>query len=245
MSGLWLHGFTGSPAAFDAVLAARPGPVPPCRPALAGHGLAPAPVASFEAEVDRLAGIAEEAGPGPLHLLGYSLGARFALALALAYPRRVRALTLIGASPGIDDPAERRMRAEADDRLAALLEHEGLPAFVERWQAQPLFASQAALPEPLRRAREAERLAHVPHALAAALRAFSKGRMPSLWPRLPALELPVTLVVGALDGKFLVEDERTAARLPHARVVVVPAAGHDVGLEQPAALAALLAEVGA
>jgi pimeloyl-ACP methyl ester carboxylesterase len=36
-----------------------------------------------------------------------------------------------------------------------------------------------------------------------------------------------------------------AARLPRARVAIVPAAGHDVGLEQPAALAALLGEADA
>jgi 2-succinyl-6-hydroxy-2,4-cyclohexadiene-1-carboxylate synthase len=245
MSGLWLHGFTGSPAAFDAVISARPGLPSPCRPALAGHGLAPAPVSSFEDEVSRLAGIADETGEGAQQLVGYSLGARFALALALARPRRVRALTLVGASAGIDDPSERRARAEADDRLAELLEQHGLPAFVARWQAQPLFASQARLPAPRRRAREAERLAHLPLALAAALRAFSKGRMPSLWPLLPELAQPVTLVVGALDGKFLGEAERMAARLPRARVVVVPRAGHDVALEQPAALAAVLDEVGA
>jgi len=244
MSGLWLHGFTGSPQAFDAVIAARSGP-PPHRPALAGHGLLPASVSSFEAEVARLGALADGVSEAPLHLLGYSLGARFALALALAAPHRVRSLTLIGASAGIDDPAERRARADADDALALEIEREGLPAFVARWQAQPLFASQRALPAPLRRAREAERLAHVPSALAAALRAFSKGRMPSLWPRLPELTQPVTLVVGDLDEKFRAEAGRMAARLPRARVAIVPAAGHDVGLEQPASLAALLGEADA
>lgn len=51
---------------------------------------------------------------------------------------------LIGATGGIEDPAERRARAAADEVLAQRIEHEGVDAFVERWLAMPMWAG---LPE--------------------------------------------------------------------------------------------------
>lgn len=240
MTDLFLHGFTGSPASFDEIAARLPSSARILRPYLSGHGPEGRTVAGFDAEVDRLARFVRAEAASDLHVLGYSLGARLALGLALRAPELVRRLTLVGASAGIEDEAERHARAAADDALAALLMSEGLEAFAQRWEAQPLFASQAALPEAVRARRQRERRSHDPDALAAALAALSKGRMPPLWSRLPSVTVPVALVVGEHDPKFRAEAERMAARLPHARVHVVASAGHDVGLERPAELAALL-----
>ena len=53
-------------------------------------------------------------------------------------------------------------------------------------------------------------------------------------------KLPVRLVVGELDPKFTALAEEAAALLPRATVVRVPGVGHNVLLEAPAALCALL-----
>ena len=90
--------------------------------------------------------------------------------------------------------------------------------------------------------RSAARLRHDPHGLARSLRILGLGRMPDLWPRLPALELPVRLVVGERDEKFCTIARKMADRLAHATIEIVPGAGHNVGLERPEALAAILAE---
>jgi pimeloyl-ACP methyl ester carboxylesterase len=65
---------------------------------------------------------------------------------------------------------------------------------------------------------------------------------PSLWHRLPELAMPVLIVTGAYDRKYREVADRMAAAIgDNARTETVPTAGHALHLEQPAALAALLA----
>ena len=88
--------------------------------------------------------------------------------------------------------------------------------------------------------RREDRRRNTAGGLAAALRGLGTGVMPSLWERLPDLDLPVDLVVGERDEKFRAIAEKMAYALPHARVTVVPGAGHAVHLEAPDALVELL-----
>ena len=85
-------------------------------------------------------------------------------------------------------------------------------------------------------------------ALAHSLRQLGIGRMPPLWDRLQELRAPTLLVVGSLDAKFGELARRMAARIPDARVVSIPDAGHAVQVEAPRALAealsGFLAELG-
>ena len=226
MTLVCLHGFTGSPTSWDPVLAAlRAQGARPLRvltPTVVGHEGAAAtlmegghtqvaPVAhdsapaspptatSFEDEVDR---IARGLPRGTLHLLGYSLGARLALGLAVRHRVRFESITLVGVHPGLVDPAERSARAAADDALADDLERGGLAAFVARWEALPMWASQRRLDPAVLAVQRAQRLQQDPARLAAALRVLSLGRMPSYVDALPTLDLPVTLVVGHADAPF-------------------------------------------
>ena len=68
-----------------------------------------------------LADLADAAGAadGPVDLVGYSMGGRMALRTAVDHPHLVRRLVLIGATPGIEDPADRAARAEQDRATAA------------------------------------------------------------------------------------------------------------------------------
>jgi len=172
--------------------------------------------------------------------VGYSMGGRLALALALERPDIVQSLVLVSASPGIADERERATRRAADDQLAHDVERDGLDAFLERWLAQPLFASlprELAGVDARRRGNSVERVTHQ-------LRALGQGAQPSLWHRLPELQMPVLLVTGAYDRKYRELASAMAAAIgDNARAVTVPEAGHALHLEQPAALAALLAEV--
>ena len=64
--------------------------------------------------------LVEAGGPGVY--VGYSMGGRLALHAALAAPSSVLALVLVGATAGIEDPAERAARRAADEELAASIE---------------------------------------------------------------------------------------------------------------------------
>ena len=249
-----IHGFTGSPASWQGVLdalAERPRVVAP--PLLGHQGCAQqAPLSGgFEAEVDRLAdelraarvgaGADSSAAPERYHLCGYSLGGRLALGLLLRHPDLFAGATIVGAHHGLASEGERRERRASDERWCALLESEGLDAFIERWEALPLFASQAsASPEALR-AQRSTRRAQSASGLAASLRTVGLGAMPYYLPRLASVAAPVTLLTGALDEKFdaLACAMREAApSIAHRRV---RGAGHNLILERPEAIAEALA----
>jgi 2-succinyl-6-hydroxy-2,4-cyclohexadiene-1-carboxylate synthase len=230
-----VHGFTGSIDTWEparSLLGSRHRVIAVDLP---GHGGSSAPPRSWRLpEVVRAIMTAlDRLGVSRAGWLGYSLGGRVALHAAMACPSRVERLVLESTSPGISDPGERSARAAADEALAADLERRGLPVFVDRWMAQPLFATLRRLgPTALARDR-ALRLRQSPAGLAAALRAFGVGVQEPLWEHLPALEVPTLLVAGAADRRYRGLATAMAARLPHARVAVVPRAGHTVHLENP------------
>lgn len=168
-----------------------------------------------------------------VHLLGYSMGGRVALYLAAHYPNRLKSLILVGASPGIADPAERAARAAHDRQLAGRIEQSGIEAFIDYWENLPLFASQRDLPAAERiRLREA-RLRNNPLGLGNSLRGLSTGVQPSLWHMLDTLEMPTLLMAGALDTKFVGINQQMAQKMPCARLAIIPGAGHMPQLEQP------------
>jgi 2-succinyl-6-hydroxy-2,4-cyclohexadiene-1-carboxylate synthase len=167
---------------------------------------------------------------------GYSQGGRLCLQLGLDRPDVVDGLVLVSASPGIADRTERAARRDADEVLATEIEREGVDAFLDRWLAQPLFAT---LP-PERAGLDERRAANSVERLTRQLRVLGQGVQPPSWDRLGELEVPVLLVVGALDAKYVDIAERMATAIPRARLEVVADAGHACHLEQPEHVAQLL-----
>ena len=234
-----LHGFTGCAAAWDGLaerLAARHRVLAFDLP---GHGAAPAPARPDDCGLTRvaaaLAARVGAVGVSDAVWVGYSLGGRVALHVALDHPARVRGLVLEGASPGIADPAERRARAAADAALADAIERDGLERFVDAWLAQPLFASQARLPAAVREHERARRLRGSAAGYAAALRALSVGVQASLWSRLGEIRAPVLLLAGEEDVKYCGLARAMADAIRDARLALIGGAGHTAHLEQPRA----------
>ena len=176
---------------------------------------------------------------GPGAWVGYSMGGRLCLRLALDRPAVVERLVLISASPGIAGAAEREQRRAADERLAQQAEREGVNAFLDRWLAQPMFETlsrdAAMLDDRLRR--------NTPHRIAHQLRALGQGAHDPLWSRLGDLDVPTLIITGQYDRRYGEVGAQMAKAIgANARAVTVPRAGHAVHLERPEEVAALLAD---
>lgn len=236
---LLLHGFTGSRESWAVQTAQfQAAGLRVLAPDLPGHGAnLPADPADYtiEAATAQLTALLEREQIGPVHLLGYSMGGRLALYFALHYPERITSLILESTSPGLAMPEERTARQASDDVLAERIEQEGIPAFVAFWESLPLWKSQERLPVAVRQWLHEQRLRNNPTGLAHSLRQMGTGVQPSLWERLGELTMPVLLLAGVEDTKFVAIARQMAQRIPSARLEVVVDAGHTIHLEQPIA----------
>ena len=232
-----LHGFTGSSQTWghtivDGLTGAG---LIPVLVDLPGHGRHVDQTDPAAFGLDSALELVTSTGRGPFPLLGYSMGGRLALHYVVRYPERVTRLVLESSSPGLAGAEERSDRRAADAVLADRILDRGIEAFVDEWEALPLFESQNRLPAELRHVVRAHRLRNVAGSLAASLRGLGTGSLPSLWDRLSEVSVPTLIVAGELDPRFGAIGERMADSMPDARLRVVPSAGHAVHLEQPEA----------
>ncbi len=196
-----------------------------------GHGRS----ATFHAGIRTGARLIADQG-GTATYLGYSMGGRFALHVALANPELVRGLVLIGATAGLEDPVERSQRQAQDEAMAQRVEREGIEAFLDAWLAQPLFAGLGPDVQFLEARKE-----NTVDGLAESLRQAGTGAQDPTWHRLDRLDLPVLCVAGADDTKFAALAERLVSSIgANATLALVPGAGHAAHLEQPDAFLAVL-----
>lgn len=197
---------------------------------LPGHGESSNVRADLRRTADLLAATA-----GPAIYVGYSLGGRVCLHLALMSPHVVRRLALIGATPGIVDDDERAARRTADERLAQHIVEVGVEQFIDEWVAQPLFAGLEMSDDDRR-----DRLGNTPTGLADSLRLSGTGTQLSLWDYLVSLNMPVLALAGELDTKFVPIAERIAASVPDGTFGQIHGAGHAAHLQQPVQVATRL-----
>ena len=228
-----IHGFTQTAKSWpNAVVAALTNAAMEVRAVdVPGHGDASA------ARADLVTAAKELATLGPAHFIGYSLGGRLALHVAIHTPDAVDKLVLIGATAGIEDDTERAARRAADEELAQQLERDGVEALLDRWLANPLFATL-----PRDRASLDDRRRNTAAGLAASLRMMGTGMQRPLWDRLCDVHQPVLFITGALDAKFTALANRMAELWGgQAEVATVGGAGHAVHLERPDEVASLIA----
>lgn len=234
---LLLHGFMGARRSWHAL----DGRLAPGHRRIAldllGHGQSEGPLQvqgyGMAEAVSDLDAICDALGLGQTAVLGYSMGGRLALSLALLRPWRVSRLILESASPGIQAKGAREARRLADQALARRLVEEGLPAFVEAWEQLPLFFSQRALESSVRQDLRAIRLSHEPVGLARSLLAMGVGSQPYWGECLSDLTVPTLLIAGDRDDKYRDLAKSMAEHIPRAETAIVADAGHNVHLEQP------------
>ncbi|MBC1453355.1 2-succinyl-6-hydroxy-2,4-cyclohexadiene-1-carboxylate synthase [Listeria welshimeri] len=234
---LMLHGFTGSNKTFQESITHLEEHFSIVAPDLLGHGKTDSPdeIARYSIEriVEDIVTIIQELKIMQCFVLGYSMGGRVATAFASAHPEMVRGLILVSSSPGLAQKDLQESRVQADNRLADMLESEGIISFVDYWEKLALFASQEVLSDELKKRIRLERLAQNPNGLAMSLRGMGTGKQPSYWNHLADFTFPVLLMTGSLDDKFEKIAQEMQQLLPNSTHVTVQNAGHAVYLEQP------------
>jgi 2-succinyl-6-hydroxy-2,4-cyclohexadiene-1-carboxylate synthase len=152
--------------------------------------------------------------------------------VALQHPQKVKRLVLLSATRGIRDEDERQARRDRDELLAQRIEQIGAENFIDEWLAQPMFE---ALPNDSweREARRGQNAS----GLASSLRLAGTGTQAWLGDEIKQLSMPVLLLAGERDEKFVNEAEAMAKEIPNARCLVISGAGHAAHVEQPDAVA--------
>jgi pimeloyl-ACP methyl ester carboxylesterase len=192
--------------------------------------------ASLDTVAARLAGLLDERGLDRVLLAGCSLGGYLAMAFLRHHADRVHSLALLGTRAAPDDAATRAGRLAFAQRIA---DPELAPELTAATVPKLLGAgTRRQRPDLL--ARVAEMARSVSGADIAWAQQVIAVR-PSSWDVLAAFTRPAVVLVGADDELVSVPDARaTADALPHARLRVVPDAGHLLPLEAPQAVRAAL-----
>lgn len=181
----------------------------------------------------------DEIGIETASIIGYSMGGRLALYLALRFPERCESLVLESASPGLKTEEERAARRKADEGKAKRLEAGDFETFLEEWYRTPLFAT---LGDGVVESLIEKRKKNDPRELAKSLRGMGTGSQPSLWGELENLRAPTLAVAGGMDAKFTSIARNMAEASPKISVEAVPGAGHNVRVEAPGKYSKLLGE---
>jgi 2-succinyl-6-hydroxy-2,4-cyclohexadiene-1-carboxylate synthase len=243
---LMIHGFTGRGSDWSPLLPALQRMVSTITVDLLGHGDSDSPAEPARHAIERqaadLAAVLRRVGAAPAAVMGYSMGARIALRMAIASGGVVARLILESPSAGIADPAERAERRASDEQLARLLDRQGIQAFVTRWEEQPLFASERQLSLAARARLHSERLRCNPDSLAASLRGAGQGSMEALQARLGSVKAPTLIIAGDLDEVGLERAAAVAAGIPGARMHALRGVGHAPHREAPERVAGLIRE---
>lgn len=201
---LLLHGFLGSHTDFLHLLPSLSKYFYCIAVDLPGHGQTNTELGgyTFTRTAQAVINLLDHLNVRRTHVLGYSMGGRVALYLACEFRDRITSLILESASPGLRTVTERTQREQQDDLTALHLLKVSLPSFIAQWYDNPLFADLKQHPD-IFAAMVQRRLQNRPEELSRALCGLSLGRQPSLWQRISWSGIPLLIVVGALDTKFV------------------------------------------
>ncbi|MCZ2260707.1 2-succinyl-6-hydroxy-2,4-cyclohexadiene-1-carboxylate synthase [Sporosarcina sp. G11-34] len=243
---VFLHGFTGSTATWLGLVDMLEGEYKTVTVDLTGHGKTTVPNEpsrySMAEQITDLEALFDKLQLTSFTLVGYSMGGRIALAYTYRYPTRVTSLILESSSPGIKDESERLERQIADNKLSDRIRREGIPLFVEFWENIALFNSQKRLSAEVQSAVREERLSQNVTGLANSLIGIGTGTQPSYWDKLQTINIPILLITGEIDTKFVNIAQEMMKYLPLAKHRTIKDTGHAIHVEKPTLFATMVKE---
>lgn len=233
---LLLHGFTGDSFTWTPFCPVWGKHSKLIIPDIIGHGKTESPEDIYYYEMEAAAAdlimLLDQLEIEQFDLLGYSMGGRLALTIAILYPDRVRKLILESASPGLKTREERLQRRMKDGELANFINVQGIKSFVDYWESIPLFSTMNSLPNPIKASIREQRLSNNVVGLRNSLLGMGTGSQPSWWDKLDQVTCEVLLLTGELDEKFCKIAERMHERMKNASWIVISDCGHAIHVEE-------------
>ena len=234
---LFLHGFMGNINEFDEAIKLLYDEFYYLKIDLPGHGktqlLGADEYYTMANTAYALINLLDELKIAKCFLVGYSMGGRLALYLTLHFPERFHKVVLESASPGLPTEAERLERIKIDTqigrKLTRSIKKSDFATFLSNWYNQPIFGYIKNHPEYDRMIES--RLQNNPHELDKSLRFMGTGCQPSLWEKLQENKIPLILLVGEYDKKFISINTEMDQRCELAQLKIISNAGHNIHFE--------------
>lgn len=234
-----LHGFLGSGKVFKPLIPELCSFCNPVTIDLLGHGKTEGAEMHYRFSTrEQIADIAklirEQFTIPPVFLYGYSMGARLALQIALHHPELLQGLILESGTFGIESETERLARQSLDASRADSIMGT-FQGFLSDWENMPMFETQQSTAQysEIQKAQNSTWMAN-------SLLGFGTGTMPCVKDQLANIELPVQLIAGKRDGKFVRVNQAMNRTISDSTLSIVAESGHRVHLDQPKELTGIL-----
>ncbi|MBD2346454.1 2-succinyl-6-hydroxy-2,4-cyclohexadiene-1-carboxylate synthase [Anabaena subtropica] len=234
---LFLHGFMGDIDEFDATIKLLGDDFSYLILDLPGHGNTQVSGGNefylMANTAQALINLLDELEIHKCFLVGYSMGGRLALYLTLHFPARFYRVVLESASPGLATEVERLERVKHDAQIAKKLARNSnksdFAAFLLNWYSQPIFGNIKHHPE--FEFMLESRLHNQPVELVKSLQFMGAGSQPCLWEILKNNRIPLLLLVGENDHKFIEINRKIAKIAPLSQLKVISNAAHNIHFE--------------
>lgn len=189
---------------------------------------------SFLDVLERIKAVIDKLKLERVHLFGYSMGGRLAVALLVNYPKLFHSAILESTTVGIKDVDARAKRLQVDIARAGHVKND-FESFLDEWEAMPLFESRERLSESSYHAQRENRSRQDPLLVARSLLVYGTGVQPYFGDLFTHVECPILLIVGKNDSKFVKINTAMNKSNEWSELVIIDNAGHNVHLESPEA----------
>lgn len=241
---LFFHGFMGNSHEFDAIVKLLANDFYCLSIDLPGHGKTQVlnddcytMANTADALINLLDELFDELKISQCFLIGYSMGGRLALYLMLHFPKYFHKVILESASPGLLTEKEKVERVKRDGQIARklvrMIAKDDFKAFLDNWYSQPIFGNiknHGQFEQMIK-----NRLRSNPLELAKSLQFMGTGVQPSLWNNLQQNQVPLLLLAGENDAKFVDINTKMVNANEFSKLNFIKKAAHNIHLENTSA----------